>query len=97
VAPAPPPALPVQKRRASAPRKPAGPPRRILRELQSVEQEIEGLEAEQRRLEADLADPDVLGDPDRLAATGTRHRELQEELAWKLRRWEDLQEGRVPR
>jgi ATP-binding cassette subfamily F protein 3 len=96
VAPAPPPPPPVQKRRAPAPRKPAGPPRRILLELQSVEQEIEGLEAEQRRLEADLADPDVLGDPDRLAATGTRHRELQEELAWKLRRWEDLQEGRVP-
>jgi ATP-binding cassette subfamily F protein 3 len=95
-APPPAPAPPVQKRRAPAPRKPAGPPRRIQRELQSVEQEIEGLEAEQRRLEADLADPDVLGDPDRLAATGTRHRELQEELAWKLRRWEDLQEGRVP-
>jgi ATP-binding cassette subfamily F protein 3 len=97
-APAPAPAPRAEKRAPGArpaPR-PSGPPRRILRELQSVEEDIEGLEAEQRRLEAELADPDVLGDPDRLAATGTRHRELQHELAWKLRRWEDLQEGRVP-
>ncbi len=89
-------AAPVQKRRgagaAEAGRAAAPDPARAA-ERRAGDRGARGGAAPPR---GDLADPDVLGDPDRLAATGTRHRELQEELAWKLRRWEDLQEGRVP-
>ncbi len=34
--------------------------------------------------------------PERVSAAGTRHRELQEELAWQLREWERLHEGAPP-
>jgi hypothetical protein len=65
----------------------------VARRLRAVEERIELLEREQRALEERLADSAVLADPAALAATGTRHRELQEELAWQLREWEELQEA----
>ena len=68
------------------------PPQRVLRQISQVEARIEVLEQEQQRIEAELADPAVLGDAERVSAAGIRHRELQEELAWKLREWEQLQE-----
>jgi protein subunit release factor A len=64
----------------------------VLRQITQVEARIEALEHEQQQLEADLADPAVLADGERLAAAGIRHREVQEELAWQLREWEQLQE-----
>jgi hypothetical protein len=64
----------------------------VLRRIAAVEHRIEALEQEQRTVEAALADPGVLADGALLAATGTRHREIQEELAWQLREWEQLQE-----
>ena len=64
----------------------------MTRQIQQVEQRIAALEGEQRELEAALADPSVLADHERVAAAGTRHREVEQELAWQLREWEQLQE-----
>ncbi|MDX6555925.1 MAG: hypothetical protein QOD86_2120, partial [Miltoncostaeaceae bacterium] len=44
-------------------------------------------------VEAELADPAVLADRDRLAERGERHRELQQELSWALREWERTAEA----
>jgi ATP-binding cassette subfamily F protein 3 len=94
-APAPRP-KPAQKARprpaqAKAP-KPARPPQRVTRMIRQVEERIEALEQEQATLEASLADPELVSDAGRVAEVGTRHREVQEELAWQLREWETLQE-----
>ena len=65
----------------------------MTRKIAEVEATVARLETEQRRVESDLADPTVMGDAARLAEVGRRHRELTEELAWKLREWEELQES----
>jgi ATP-binding cassette subfamily F protein 3 len=84
-------AAPAKKPAAQAPPK-KRPSQRVLREITQIEAKIEQLEQEQQRIETELADPEVLGDAERVSAAGIRHRELQEELAWKLREWEQLQE-----
>ena len=82
---------------AAAPRRPAsaapsGRSQRVLRQIRQVEARHRGARGgAAAELEAALADPEVLGDAERVAAAGTRHREVQEELAWKLREWERVQ------
>ena len=93
--PAPPP-LPLRPKSPPRPRTrpiPVRPPQRVTRKIAEVEATVARLETEQRRVESDLADPTVMGDAARLAEVGRRHRELTEELAWKLREWEELQES----
>jgi ATP-binding cassette, subfamily F, member 3 len=95
--PAPPAPKPVAKQRPPRPVAPSREPRarrpsqrtqRLIRELEAA---IARLEAEQTELEAALADPAGAGDRVRLGELGTRHQQVQEELAWTLLEWERVQ------
>jgi hypothetical protein len=61
---------------------------RARREAARLEARIDALERELAGVEADLADPAVLGDRDLLAGRGERHRVIQEEIAWLMVEWE---------
>ena len=50
-----------------------------------------GSRPSRRELEAALADPAGAGDRVRLGELGTRHQQVQEELAWTLLEWERVQ------
>jgi ATP-binding cassette subfamily F protein 3 len=97
-----PPSPPQPSRPAAKeqPRRPATPPRqpakrrpsqRTQRLIRELEAGIARLEAEQAELEAALADPAGAGDRVRLGELGTRHQQVQEELAWTLLEWERVQ------
>jgi ATP-binding cassette subfamily F protein 3 len=94
---APPPAPPAKaksRERPAAPRQqPAKrrPSQRTQRLIRELEQNIARLEGEQAELEAALADPGGAGDHARLGELGTRHQQVQEELAWNLLEWERVQ------
>jgi ATP-binding cassette subfamily F protein 3 len=79
---------PAAPRQEPAKRRPSQRTQRLIREL---EQSIARLEGEQAELEAALADPAGAGDRARLGELGTRHQEVQEELAWNLLEWERVQ------
>jgi ATP-binding cassette subfamily F protein 3 len=97
--PAPPPPAKAKARekgreRSTAPRQePAKrrPSQRTQRLIRDLEKSIARLEAEQAELEAALADPAGAGDHGRLGELGTRHQQVQEELAWSLLEWERVQ------
>ena len=101
IAEAPPPAPPAPKpaARQRPPRPPAPsrqararrPSQRTQRLIRELEASIARLEAEQTELEAALADPAGAGDRVRLGELGTRHQQVQEELAWTLLEWERVQ------
>jgi ATP-binding cassette subfamily F protein 3 len=79
---------PAAPRQEPAKRRPSQRTQRLIREL---EQNIARLEGEQAELEAALADPAGAGDRARLGELGTRHQQVQEELAWNLLEWERVQ------
>jgi ATP-binding cassette subfamily F protein 3 len=83
---------PVAPRRAARPPAPAPRPPRRDREIERLETRIGELEQEIRRIESSLADPEIAGDREALAAAGTRHREVEEELSWLMREWESAAE-----
>ena len=79
---------PAAPRQEPAKRRPSQRTQRLIRDL---EKNIARLEAEQAELEAKLADPAGAGDHARLGELGTRHQQVQEELAWNLLEWERVQ------
>jgi ATP-binding cassette subfamily F protein 3 len=79
---------PKQRPAAPAKRRPSQRTQRLIRELETS---IARLEAEQAELEAALAEPAAAGDHARLGELGTRHQQVQEELAWNLLEWERVQ------
>jgi ATP-binding cassette subfamily F protein 3 len=79
---------PAAPRQEPAKRRPSQRTQRLIRDL---EQNIARLESEQAELEAALADPAGAGDRARLGELGTRHQQVQEELAWNLLEWERVQ------
>jgi ATP-binding cassette subfamily F protein 3 len=79
---------PAAPRQQPAKRRPSQRTQRLIRDL---EQNIARLESEQAELEAALADPAGAGDRARLGELGTRHQQVQEELAWNLLEWERVQ------
>jgi ATP-binding cassette subfamily F protein 3 len=79
---------PPAPRREPAKRRPSQRTQRLIREL---EKNIARLEGEQAELEAALADPAGAGDHALLGELGTRHQQVQEELAWNLLEWERVQ------
>jgi ATP-binding cassette subfamily F protein 3 len=79
---------PAAPRKEPAKRRPSQRTQRLIRELETS---IARLEAEQAELEAALAEPSGAGDHARLGELGTRHQEVQEELAWNLLEWERVQ------
>jgi len=103
--PAPAPAAPRTRRRLSAEPAPRtggdgngdgngnGGARPGRGEVRRLEREITRVEAAIAEAEETLADPAVLADRDALAAKGTEHRGLQEELAWLMREWERVAEA----
>lgn len=75
-------------------------PRRFLnrerRELEELPPEIEQLEKEQEGIAAELADPEMLKAEPRLAVEGQKRLEaIEEELAAKYGRWEELENLRT--
>lgn len=63
-------------------------------ELEELPSRIEALEAEQMKISAKMADASFYqGDPSEIAATASRLRELEEELAQAYLRWGELENG----
>jgi ATP-binding cassette subfamily F protein 3 len=84
------PAKPARKKEAARP-KPAPEPRasqRAAREAAKLERAIAKLEEELGALETRLSQPDEYEDDSAVAEDGTRHQELQKELAYLYREWE---------
>ena len=69
-------------------RRPPAPSQRARREADRLERQIEQMEEELGSIETRLSAPDAYQDHEALAADGTRHREIQEELAHLYRAWE---------
>jgi ATP-binding cassette subfamily F protein 3 len=72
---------PAKRRRRSVSPRPA-------RRARKLEERVATLEGKVGELEAQLEQPEVAADHERLTELGRRHQELQEELAWALREWE---------
>ena len=88
--PPPEPAKPSKQKQATKPR-PASEPRpsqRAARETAKLERAIAKLEEELGALETRLSQPDEYEDDSAVAEDGTRHQELQKELAYLYREWE---------
>jgi ATP-binding cassette, subfamily F, member 3 len=88
--PAEPATRPRPKRQTQKP-KPAperGPSQRAAREAAKLERAIAKLEEELGALETRLSQPDEYQDDSAVAEDGTRHQELQQELAYLYREWE---------
>ncbi len=66
---------------------------RAKREAKRLEERIATLESERATLEEELAQPEVAGDPERVAAHGARHRDVEQELAWLMLEWEKTAEA----
>jgi ATP-binding cassette, subfamily F, member 3 len=78
------PARPKQQKPKPEPR----PSQRAAREAAKLERAIAKLEEELGALETRLSQPDEYEDDSAVAEDGTRHQELQEELAYLYREWE---------
>ena len=66
------------------------PSQRAKRETSRLEREIAAMEEELGAIESRLAQPDAYEDPTSLAVDGRRHQELQQEIAYKYREWEQF-------
>ena len=86
-------AMPKRPAARKQPSPPERPPRRKLREIEKLEVRIAAVEDELRTVAARLADPDVLGDREAVAAAGERHVALEGDLAWLLQEWEVASEA----
>ena len=87
--------VPTAARREVAPRTDAATPARLgykeQRELDALPGRIAALEAEQRELDEALADGSLYAsEPQRAAALGARHAQIEDELMAALERWELL-------
>jgi ATP-binding cassette subfamily F protein 3 len=78
-------------------------PRRLRRELESVEREIISVEGRIAELERLMTEPELFADPARSAPVVAEHTELSARLPQLNQRWEDLgtqlaesEEGGVP-
>ena len=65
-------------------------PAQQKRAYERVEKEVFRLEARIEELEAQMADPEVFGDPDALRGVAADHQAATAELAGKMQRWEEL-------
>ena len=93
-----PPAAPLSRADASAPREPGGSKAKTkltykeTRELESLPADIEALEAEQHALAAKMSAPDYYRQPpETLRADQARSAEIERLLMEKLERWEALE------
>jgi ATP-binding cassette, subfamily F, member 3 len=77
-------AKPAKQKQLKEPR----PAQRAARETAKLERSIAKLEEELGALETRLSQPDAYEDDTSVAEDGTRHQELQEELAYLYREWE---------
>jgi ATP-binding cassette subfamily F protein 3 len=84
--PAPAPARPKPAKPKPAPER--RPAQRAAREAARLERAIAELEEELVALETRLSQPEAYGDDTAVVEDGTRHQELQEELAYLYREWE---------
>ncbi len=82
-----------------APSKPkASPPpvahptrkRRNLGKAAKLEAQIAALEDELKEIETKLATPEVFSDHEQVTALGERHRQVQEEVSWRMAEWEEV-------
>ena len=76
---------PKPKQKQPAERRPS---QRASKQAAKLERAIAALEEELGALETRLSQPDAYGDDASVAEDGTRHQELQEELAYLYREWE---------
>jgi len=92
-------APPAKAARTERPARAERPPRkdaaktRAGREARKLERRIADLEVELAELEVELARPEVAADPERIGEGGRRHRDLQHEIAWLMREWEQAAEA----
>ena len=89
-APPPPPPAP-SKPKASPP--PVAHPtrkRRNLGKAAKLEAQIAALEDELKEIETKLATPEVFSDHEQVTALGERHRQVQEEVSWRMAEWEEV-------
>ena len=91
--PEPTPAAPARRPAAERPARRDRGATRARKEARRLEERIAALEGELAAVEDDLARPEVASDPERVGAGGRRHGELQEEIAWLLREWEQVAES----
>ena len=89
----PPPAEPAKPAKATKPAKPKAAPerrtsQRAAKQAAKLERAIATLEEELGALETRLSQPEAYEDDASVAEDGTRHQELQEELAYLYREWE---------
>ena len=85
--PAPAKSKPAAKARPGADKRPS---QRAKRETSRLEREIAAMEEELGAIETRLSQPDAYEDPTSLAVDGRRHQELQQEIAYKYREWEQF-------
>ncbi len=90
--PAAPKAKSKPKTQEAAAKSPSGkrPSQRAKREASRLEREIAAMEEELGAIETRLAQPDAYEDSTSLAVDGRRHQELQQEIAYKYREWEQF-------
>ncbi len=90
--PAAPKAKSTPKTKEAPAKSPSGkrPSQRAKRETSRLEREIAAMEEELGAIETRLAQPDAYEDPTSLAVDGRRHQELQQEIAYKYREWEQF-------
>ncbi len=88
--PAPRPAAAPKQKAKPQPAQTGRPSQRARREASKLEREIAALEEEMGALETRLSAPDAYQDSTALAVDGRRHQELQQELAYKYREWEQF-------
>ena len=88
-----PPKAKAKPKTQEAPAKPHSgrrPSQRAKRETSRLEREIAAMEEELGAIETRLSQPDAYADPTSLAVDGRRHQELQQEIAYKYREWEQF-------
>jgi hypothetical protein len=85
-----PPASQQPKPNPAKPKQPKEPrpSQRAARQTAKLERAIAALEEELGALETRLSQPEAYGDDAAVAEDGTRHQELQKDLAYLYREWE---------
>jgi ATP-binding cassette subfamily F protein 3 len=62
--------------------------KKLKREIQKTEENIINLEATKNQLEAEMAKPDVFGNPDKLAEVNKKYQEIAEQVDLLNKEWE---------